>query len=150
MENSRGFLGFLLLVSSSSFLSLLVECHVWGSSGAKGHTLFPQHEGSGKLCIIHRAEGASITPFPSLGLTLLSLFLISELSPYLCVIGGAGRVLTVLDLQFPGRKRKVVKCSYNVVLEIVSQWRGTFGQKLPIPCFLPSCLSLPFSKSLSS
>lgn len=105
--NLKGFYFF-----HSSFLHpLLVEGHVWGSSGARARSLFPLHAGNGKLSIIHGAEGASVTPFLSPRLMLLGLFLISEFPPYRCVTGGAGRVLTALVFQFPSRKSIVVKCS---------------------------------------
>lgn len=48
--------------------------------------------------------------------------------------------MAVLDFHFPGRKRKVVKCSYKVVLVIVSQWRSTFHLFITSSLF-PSYLS---------
>lgn len=136
METSRVVFFFI-----TGFFILVLFFSGWMSCSGKRTLSVPTAWGKWKaLCIIHRAEGASVTPFPSLCLTLLGLFLISELSPYLCVTGGAGHVLTVLDFHFPGRKRKVVKCSYNVVLEIVSQWRSTFHLFITSSLF-PSYLS---------
>lgn len=136
--NLKAFLVFLV----TGFFIIVPFVTGWtsrlGRFWYKGTLSVPTAWGKCKaLCIIRRAEGASVAPFPSLCLMLLGIFLISALS-HVYVIGGAGHVLAVLDFHFLGRKRKVVKCSWNV-LETVSQWRGIFDLFItgsPFPSFL--------------
>lgn len=118
METSRFFV-FSLLVSSSLFLPLLVECHLWGSSGARGHFLFPQHEGNGKTAY-HPLICNSFSVFLSHASGSIPCLWVISLS--LCYWGSR----TCLRLISSSQAEKVVKCSYNVVLEIVSQLRHSF------------------------
>lgn len=148
METSKGscFLHycFLHLCSCLYWLNLVI----WGSSGTRGY-----------LCSHSTREMESSLYHPQSRRGFRSSFSLSSShasgsAPYLWLISlslhnwGSRTCLDCSWFPVPRqkkKKKKVVTCRYNVLLEMMSQWTGTFGLFItlsPFPLSLPVCRSV--------